>query len=160
MPEKKTKKKQSKKNEPKRPATSGSFKPGYDPRRTALFQPGHIPLIEVYDDSYPQSVLDYFSREDIVCPTLGGWAVENNVAVRTLNDWTNENSPRYRQEFATACAQCKEIQRNLLIKNGLLEAYSPRMVEFLLKNCHGMSDKVEQDIKGNGTFKVDIKIVD
>jgi hypothetical protein len=72
--------------------------------------------------------------------------VEAGVAVRTANDWANEKSPRYRQAFANAHAQCKEIQRNLLIEKGLLEAYSPRMVEFLLKNCHGMSDKVEQDI--------------
>ena len=162
MSEAKTKKAKSKKAEPKRPATSGSFKPGYDPRRTALFKPGHPPLIEVYDESYPQSLLEYFRREDIVCPTLGGWAVETGVAVRTANDWANEKSPRYRQDFANAYAQCKEIQRNLLIQNGLLEAYSPRMVEFLLKNCHGMSDKVEQDItaKTDNTFKVDIKIVD
>lgn len=155
-------KSKAKKNEPKRPATSGSFKPGPDPRRTALFQSGHEPLIQVYDDSFPESLLAYFQREDVVCPTIGGWAVENGISVRTVHDWTKEDSPRYRQEFALICAQCKEIQRNLLINNGLLEAYSPRMVEFLLKNCHGMSDKVEQDIKAkaDGTFKVDIKIVD
>ena len=94
-------KSKAKKTEPKRPATSGSFKPGPDPRRTALFQPGHEPLIQVYDDSFPESLLAYFQREDVVCPTIGGWAVENGITGGTSANTFSPDSNCTRAQVVT-----------------------------------------------------------
>lgn len=122
------------------------------------FTVGNIPANRKYKDEYAELLLRYFLNPENVFPTLEDFAVSNNIAIRTLMNWISE-AEKY-PRLAVAHAQAMAIQKQKLLVGGLTEKFNAQMAKFLLINNHGMSEKIEQQVKGDGSFSVNIKVVD
>jgi hypothetical protein len=125
------------------------FKKGNPIGTETRFQPGNK-LRTKYKESYAEDLLTWF-RECERFPTIEGWAVENDIAFRTVQEWM-ANPDKY-PRFAYACQQAKAMQKDKLVDNGLADKYNSSLVKFLLMNNHGMSDKSSNDT--NITFNVE-----
>lgn len=125
---------------------------GYETR----FQKGHT-LSKKYKDSYPSDILYYFITADpMTVPSAAKWAIEHGLSPSIIDVWAKDES---KPLFVSAYKDCMRIQRDHLERLGLLGGYNEKMSEFLLKNCHGMKERVEQDITASG-LTVTIKEVD
>ena len=122
------------------------------------FQVGNIPANLKYKDEYAELMLIYFLNPENKFPTLEDFAVKNNIAIRTLKHWIEEGEKYPR--LALAHAQAMAIQKQKLLVGGLTEEFNAQMAKFLLVNNHGMSEKVEQQVKADASFTVEIKVVD
>lgn len=132
----------------------GQFKPGNTIGSETRFTAGHK-LSCKYKSTYPDSLLNYFKTCDGF-PTFERWAVENNIAVRSLSNWIADEN-KY-PLFADAYAQAKAIQKDKLETLGLTRVYDANMVKFLLANNHDMSEKSEQKIDGETSTDITINI--
>ena len=47
-----------------------------------------------------------------------------------------------------------------LIVGGLTSAFNSQIVKFVAINNHGMKDKIEQEVKAEAAFEVNINVVD
>jgi hypothetical protein len=74
--------------------------------------------------------------ENDIFPTIEGLSVYLKVGTRTLYDWEVEYP-----EFSHTLDKLRDIQKDLLITNGLKGGYNTRFAMFLLKANHGMSEK-------------------
>ena len=140
-----------------REPNSGQFKKGNTIGIETRFDKGNA-ITSVYDCTFPDSMLEYAKREDVVYPSLEGWCLENKVIIRTARNWilNPEEYPR----FSSAYEELKEIQKLRLAERGLLNRYNPQIVKFLLENNHGMREKSETEVKGDSTLTVNIREVD
>ena len=125
-----------------------------------------------YKEEYIQKMLDFFSispyeevvvkkvskkgdlfeeKQYIGCdfPTFSKFAVEIGVSRDTLSEWNNKH-----EEFSVAYKKCKELQRNILIVNGLKGYYNTAFACFTAKNVTDMRDKQEHIHDGNIGIKV------
>jgi hypothetical protein len=139
---------------------SGDFKKGNTIGYNTRFKAGNK-MSTKYMDKYADELIEYFEGKDGEdyngLPTIAGFARKKGLAIITVQTWgKDETKPR----FMLAYEQCLKIQQDLLCIGGLTGRFNEKMTEFLLKNCHGMSDKVEQEIKADSTFRVTIKEVD
>ena len=125
------------------------FKKGNEIGIETRFKPGNT-LSKKYKSEYADSLLLYFLTCEKL-PTIEEWAVKNQLAIRTVYDWTTDEKKYPR--FAATYAQAKAIQKTKLVQNGLKEVYNATLVKFLLINNHGMSDKTLNDT--TVTFNVD-----
>ena len=132
-----------------------------------------------YDEEYCEELIKYFDREptktvyveryneegDVVerepvtvandYPTFEGFARLIGVTLRTLERWRAS-----RRHFAEAWEAAAELQRNMLIVNGLHGKYNSSFAKFIAVNHHGMSDKVEQKLEGGEGFDINITVTD
>jgi len=136
---------------------SGQFGKGNESRKDTRFKPGHH-LSCKYKEEYSQALIDYFRNPEIIFPTVEGFAEANDLAIRTVHDW-HEDSEKYPQ-FATAYAQAMAIQKDRLLVGGLTRKFDASIVRFLAMNNHGMREKVEQDVKADAAFTVNINVED
>ena len=83
-------------------------------------------------------------------PTLSGYAVEIGVSRQTLWEWRKEHD-----EFAEAADLCHSIQEQVLLGMGATGGYQPQVVNFMLKNLQGWSEKVDQNIQGSVILNFD-----
>jgi len=74
--------------------------------------------------------------ENSVFPTIEGLSLYLGVGTRTLYDWELEHA-----DFPQTLDKLRDIQKELLITNGLTGGYNTRFSMFLLKANHGMSEK-------------------
>lgn len=133
---------------------STKFQPGNEIGKETRFKAGNT-LRKKYKAEYAESLLIYFLNCEKL-PTVEGWAVENNIAIRTVYSWM-ANEDKY-PRFAAVYAQAKAIQKAKLIQNGLCEEYNATLVKFLLVNNHGMSDKIEQKLDGESNASITVNI--
>ena len=122
-------------------------------------------LSTIYNDEYADKLLDYFREkiENGEVPFIFKWADDANISARAVSAWANEkeeNGDYKHPRFAYIHAHCMCLQQYALMSGGLQDRLNARVVEFLLKNLHGMTDKVEQDISASGEFTVNIREVD
>ena len=110
-------------------------------------------LRTVYDDSYPEDILDYFRHYEGY-PTLEGWCEDRDIYYNTALYWTKSTAETYAL-FVDAYAQCKMIQRRRLLEGGLSGRYNPQFSKFVASACHGMSERVEQDNNVTVSVKID-----
>ncbi len=122
------------------------FKPGNTIGSETRFKPGNT-LSRKYKPEHADSMLDYFKArrgmDNPELPTLEGWAVDNNISIRAAELWASDFEKYAR--FAYNYLQAKAIQKQKLELLGLIGTYNSRLTEFLLKNNHGMNDKVVTD---------------
>ena len=120
----------------------------------------------LYKSEYCQQIIDYFSinpyRQEKLevkykdgrieekyteiandLPLFSRFAVEIGVHRETLLNWSKEFP-----EFFDAYKKAKELQRAILITNGLRNNYQSTFAIFTAKNLTDMRD--EQDIKHSG----------
>lgn len=79
-------------------------------------------------------------------PTFYRFATKINVNVESLREWRKKNG-----KFASAYKECKELQKEFLINNGLSGASPAAAFIFTAKNVTDMRDKQElsvQDVTG------------
>lgn len=109
-----------------------------------------------YDPKYCEEIIQYFdqapyeiSSDDkgrlIVnprpLPTKERFAHNIGVHKDTLVEWSKVHA-----EFSAAYKKATQLQCEALSNGGLMGAYDKTMAIFLLKNNHGMADKVEQKV--------------
>lgn len=149
-----TRKKKNTNSEEKKPREGdGLFKPGNTIGSETRFKPGNT-LSRIYKEEYADSLLEYFIETESRFPMIEEWATKNGLAIRTVYEWMydEEKYPR----FASTYAQCKEIQKQRLIQNGLADKYNAQIVKFMLVNNHGMKEKVDAEVKGSGGLTINI----
>lgn len=135
------------------------FEKGNTIGKETRFKEGNT-LAKKYLPEYADDLLKYFEERDNMdnpeLPTLEGWAIDNNISVRSVYNWIKEEDkyPRFSDRYAQALA----IQKKKLALLGLVGQYNQRLVEFLLKNNHGMTDKTESKVEQNVSGGVNIKV--
>lgn len=112
-----------------------------------------------YDPKYCEEIVKYFSIEPYDVwgekkvpndlPLFCGFAASINVSRDTLLEWTKKHD-----EFSGAYNKCKELQKNILVVNGLLGLYNSGFAQFTAKNITDMEDKVENKHSGDSTLRV------
>ena len=136
---------------------NGRFIKGNTIGSNTRFNTGHT-LSTIYRDEYADLLLEYFTDPDVVFPTLEGFAIKHNIAIRTVHTWVE--SPETHAQFALSHAQAMAIQRDKLLVGGLTEQYNSQIVKFIAVNCHGMKEKIEQEFKGEASINVNISFFD
>lgn len=135
------------------------FKKGNTIGKETRFKPGNT-LSKKYTPELADSLLEYFRERDSMenpeLPTLEGWAIDNNICISSVYVWIKDNDKYPR--FADTYAQALAIQKKKLALLGLTGQYNQRLVEFLLKNNHGMTDKTEQKVDQNVNGGISVKV--
>jgi hypothetical protein len=90
-----------------------------------------------YSIKIPARALSYTNSclKKGIFPSIEGLAINLGVVTRTIYGWEKEY-----EDFLHTTELLKDIQRDLLIKNGLNGKYSTSFAMFLLKALHGFSD--------------------
>jgi hypothetical protein len=159
-------------------------KKGHDPAErdeNGRFKSGHTPLwtppegndyASKYDEKYCDEILEYFAVDPIETyqdndgitrfkavryPTVERFAANIGVTVSTIQNWRAQH-----ERFGVAYQRALEMQRDVLITNGLTGAYNPAFAKFVASTTHGMVEKTAVDVGNEGAkpFEVNIKVVD
>lgn len=91
-----------------------------------------------------------YLKQPVNPPTLSGYAAKIGVGRRTIYAWMQQH-----EEFDDAVDQTKAIQEQVYVEMGLQGAYNPNVVNFVLKNLQGWTDKAEVSHKGAVVLKID-----
>lgn len=137
---------------------NGQFIKGNTIGINTRFKRGNIPFNIKYKEEYADMLYEYFTDNDNIMPTLEGFAAENHIAIQSLERWVKDEKKHPR--LNAVWAQCKAMQKDKLLLGGLTEKFNPQIVKFLAINNHGMKEKIEQEVKGEAEFKVNINVVD
>lgn len=86
-------------------------------------------------------------------PTFEGFAASIGVTRNTLDNWRNKHAA-----FARAYERAEDLQKNMLIVNGLGGRYNGNFAKFIAANQHGMVEKSEHKIGGTEDFTVNIQV--
>lgn len=86
-------------------------------------------------------------------PTFEGFAHSIGVTDNTLQSWCNlkneDGSLRY-PEFLRAYTRAKELQKRVLVENGMAGRYNTQFSIFIAKNVTNLRDKVEAPTDADG----------
>lgn len=96
-----------------------------------------------YSPELCQKLFEYAKTTTDAIPTLEGFAAFIEVDPDTITNWQAEH-----KEFFGAVKSVMGIQKVKLIDCGLKGEYNPAVTIFLLKNNHGMTDKLQQEVSG------------
>ena len=116
-----------------------------------------VPITEEKEVVYTNKKGESWTKTEKIAtdiPTFESFAESIEVDDKTLERWfkakRSDGSPRY-PNFCRAYTRAKQLQRDILIKNGLAGRYNSNFAIFLAKNVAGMSDKMQLpvDEKGN-----------
>ena len=116
--------------------------------------------IEVKDeDGNPTVVHDKFGNpimKPCNLPTKEGFALSIGVHRYTLIEWA-----RVHEEFSDAIKMAEDIQKEVLIQNGILGNYDKTFAIFTAKNVTDMRDKKELDhTSSDGSMSPERKTLD
>lgn len=120
-----------------------------------------------YKEEYCKDIVDFFNREPfaplmidsedggkvpaltkqgspvlVPCklPTLEGFAISIGVHRETLLNWADAH-----EEFFDALKRAKDMQKEILIQNGLVGAYEKTFAIFTAKNVTDMRDRQQEE---------------
>lgn len=131
---------------------SGQFKKGNTIGKETRFKEGHT-LSCKYKNEYCEMMIDFF-RNAKDFPTFEEFAGEViDVDEQTLQNWKEEHP-----QFRTAYAKCLTIQKGRLVKGGVSGKYNAAFSKFIAVNCHGMTDKSENDSKMTVTITTNSEV--
>lgn len=113
--------------------------------RPTDYKPEYCEEIIRYFDQAPYEITSDDKGRLIVnprpLPTKERFAHMIGVHKDTLQEWA-----KVHPEFSVAYKKAGQLQCEALSNGGLMGAYDKTMAIFLLKNNHGMADKVEQKV--------------
>lgn len=81
-------------------------------------------------------------------PTFERFAVNIGVNKDTLYEWE-----KVHPEFSDSMEECRQIQQDFLVQNGLKGLYQSNFAIFVAKNYTGMRDKTEIEHSGSISVK-------
>ena len=130
----------------------GRFVNGHDRPEGAGFQPGNLESSK-YDAKYPEDMKIYFRQisDEGNYPTFEGYADSIGVTARTLENWC-EAHPLFKDAYDF----CKNKQRGALLEGAMAGRFNATFAKFVAVNCHGMKEKIENDVKGSGGFNISV----
>lgn len=126
-----------------------------------------------YKEEYCEAIVEYFLNPPVetyiddegnekpghkrVYPTIQGFATSIGVIDTTVVAWA-EKYDRFRSAYMFA----RNIQLDMLVRNGLNGTYNPTFAKFVASTTHGMVEKTAVDVGNEGAkpFEVNIKVVD
>ena len=92
---------------------------------------------------------DYRKEEEKLLPsdlpTFEGFASQLDVTVDTLAYWATKH-----KKFSGAYKKCKELQKKILVANGLSGLYVSNFAIFVATNFTDMRHKTETDVTSGG----------
>lgn len=109
-----------------------------------------------YDEKYCKELIDFFNREPnsikehegravvTACslPTFERFAFSIGVHRETILNWADKHPL-----FFDAYKKAKDLQKDILIQNGLMGGYDKTFAIFTAKNVTDMKDRVEQSVE-------------
>lgn len=105
-----------------------------------------------YDEKYCDELVEFFDRrpntnsdgEITACefPTFERFAYNIGVHRETILNWVDKHP-----SFFDAYKKAKDLQKDILIQNGLMGGYDRTFAIFTAKNVTDMRDRVEQSIE-------------
>ncbi len=131
----------------------GQFCEGNEIGKETRFSEGHE-FSKKYNDKYCDEMVKYFHTYSGY-PTFELFADSIGVIDDTLRNWCEE-FPQFRHAYK----RCMNIQKGKLIDNTLSEKYNANFAKFVAVNCHGMKERIEQDVNANGALEVNINVID
>lgn len=105
-------------------------------------------------NKFLEAVYNYID-ENVNCVTLTEATLECGQYEQILRYFETKDNPEI--NFAPI-KKAKDILKNRIIKNAILNKYNPTMAIFVLKNDYGMKDKQETDLTLNNTPQINISI--
>lgn len=87
-------------------------------------------------------------------PTLEGFAIKIGVSSRTLENWAKD----YPTTFGAAYERAKDVQKNMLIVNGLGGRYNSKFAQFVASSQFDMAEKSEQKHTLDEGYNVIVKV--
>lgn len=100
-----------------------------------------------YKPEYCQQMINFFSvdptktiKDKIIpndLPTFEKFSADIGVCREVLKEWREKH-----EAFFNAYKKCKELQKNILVQNGLQGHYQPAFAIFTAKNMTDMRDTV------------------
>lgn len=133
---------------------------------------------EKYKKVYTDQIIDYFSspptrveyikhydrngdltkEEPVVVgadyPTFEGFAIKIGVTARTLENWAK----KYPTTFGVACERAKDMQKNMIIVNGLGGRYNSKFAQFIASSQFDMAEKSEKKLSTDEGWEVNINV--
>ena len=104
-----------------------------------------------YDPKYCNEIITYFDQspkqgdgKPTIFPTLERFAANIGVNGDTLVEWAKQY-----QEFSAAYSRAKDLQRTILIANGLDGSYNAQFAKFVAACCLDMHEvqEIKMDAK-------------
>jgi len=89
-------------------------------------------------------------KEPCRFPTFERFAFEIGVHRDTLRDWCEVHP-----EFLSAYKKAKDLQKEVLIQNGMAGLYDKTFAIFTAKNVTDMRDKVQTEVTHKETVKIE-----
>lgn len=125
-----------------------------------------------YKEEYCEAIVEYFSKppyetytdengreyvRPCAYPTFEGFAASIGVIAETMRCWCDKYE-RFRYSYQRA----QDLQKKILLTNGLSGAYNPAFAKFVASCTMGMVEKSAVDIgnEGGNAFEVNIKVID
>lgn len=96
---------------------------------------GEAPQVTLKEDRTGK--VNQFTRS-VFLPTFERFCGIINVTMQSMTVWKTKH-----ENFGATYQECLAIQKDIIIQLGAFNGANPKFMEFLLKNCHGMSDKQE-----------------
>jgi hypothetical protein len=126
------------------------YKPEYCLQVVSFFE--DVPLTRMEDVEEIEDENGELKRKKaaraVGCPTLAGFAASIGRSVKDLDNWRDAHP-----EFEEACQAALAIQADHLVQNASSGKAPPGFAIFMLKNFHGMVDKVESEVSGAMTLE-------
>jgi hypothetical protein len=85
-----------------------------------------------------------YTAHNHAIPSIAGLSLVLGVTRGTIREWANNVD-----EFSTIVEHLLAKQEQELVSNGLAGTFNPSISKLILTK-HGYSDKIEQEISGNG----------
>ena len=103
-----------------------------------------------YKPEYCELLVSYFLESEEY-PTLEGFCIPYKFSSARLHAWAKD-FPEFRESKEKAI----EIQKHRTMKGAMDGTLNTTYAIFINKNCHGMKDKVEQEISGLDAINIQI----
>lgn len=99
------------------------------------------PFMEVEREN-PKTGSKYYERVPTELPTFERFAHQIGVSVSTLHNWKSEHP-----EFMEAYTRAQQLQKDILVQNGLNRLYDARFTMFMAVNNTDLVDKKERTLR-------------
>lgn len=91
-----------------------------------------------------------YTTKPVFPPTISAYAIHAGVCAETIWAWGKQFT-----EFGEALRVAKAYEATILVNLGAVGALNPQVTNFILKNLHGWTDRIEETHKGSVALQFD-----